>query len=225
MASSISGIGYDGTSRATDRGTTIVKAGSELDKNSFLKILSAELSNQDPMANTDSTQYISQMAQFTSMEQMANLNTTMTAFANNSMVGKGVTMKVLDSSGAPYTGVVKAVTTQNGKTSLSVEVNENGVNTYKDFEMSDVLTVVDVPDYSLPVLNNVNGNMSFLLASSFMDKSIELSEKNSSNENIKGTVVGVVKEEGSVKVKLRVNDSDEVLTVSIDKIIKVENKE
>jgi len=95
---SISAIGYNGSATATDRGTKIVKAGSDLNKNSFLKILAAELSNQDPTANVDSTQYISQMAQFTSMEQMANLNSTMSSFANNSLVGKGVTTNVLEYS-------------------------------------------------------------------------------------------------------------------------------
>jgi len=57
-------------SRATDRGTTIVKAGDTLDKNAFLKILAAELTNQDPTNAADSTQYVSQMAQFSSLEQI-----------------------------------------------------------------------------------------------------------------------------------------------------------
>lgn len=225
MATSTAGIGYSNSATATDRGTKIVKAGSDLDKNSFLKILSAELSNQDPTANVDSTQYISQMAQFTSMEQMANLNTTMSGFASNSLVGKGVTVSVLDGEGNPYTGVVDAVTTQNGKTTLSVTVNEDGANVEKTFDLSTVLSVVNVPDYSLPVLNSVNGNMSFLLASSFIDKNVELTEKNSSDEYITGTVIGVSKENGVVNIKLKVDGTDEELTVSVDKISKVNKKE
>lgn len=222
---STSAIGYNGSATATDRGTKIVKAGSDLNKNSFLKILAAELSNQDPTANVDSTQYISQMAQFTSMEQMANLNTTMSGFANQSLVGKGVTMNVLDSAGEPYTGVVQAVTTNNGVTTVSVEVNENGTNSYKDFDLSNIVSVINVPDYSLPVLTNLNGNMSFLLASGFIGKNVELTEKDSSDKNIKGTVIGVSKENGVVNIKLKVDGSDEILTVSVDKVSKVENKE
>ena len=222
---STSAIGYNGSATATDRGTKIVKAGSDLNKNSFLKILAAELSNQDPTANVDSTQYISQMAQFTSMEQMANLNTTMSSFANNSLVGKGVTMNVLDSAGEPYTGVVQAVTTTNGVTTVSVEVNENGTNSYKDFDLSNIVSVINVPDYSIPVLTNLNGNMSFLLASGFIGKNVELTEKDSSDKNIKGTVIGVSKDNGVVNIKLKVDGSDEILTVSVDKVSKVENKE
>ncbi|SHI05332.1 MULTISPECIES: flagellar hook assembly protein FlgD [Clostridium] len=222
---STSAIGYNGSATATDRGTKIVKAGSDLNKNSFLKILAAELSNQDPTANVDSTQYISQMAQFTSMEQMANLNTTMSGFANQSLVGKGVTVNVLDSEGNPYTGVVNAVTTQNGSTTLSVTVNEKGTNVEKNFDLNTVVSVVNVPDYSLPVLTNLNGNMSFLLASGFIGKNVELTEKDSSDKNIKGTVIGVSKDNGVVNIKLKVDGSDEILTVSVDKVSKVENKE
>ena len=68
-------------SRATSRGTTIVKKGQEMDQNSFLKILSAELTNQDPTTAKDGTEFVAQMAQFASLEQMTNLNSTM-AFSN-----------------------------------------------------------------------------------------------------------------------------------------------
>lgn len=48
-------------------------------KDGFLKILAAELQNQDPMNAQDNTQYVAQMAQFTSLEQMQNLNASMEA--------------------------------------------------------------------------------------------------------------------------------------------------
>ena len=202
--------------RATDRGTKIVKQGQEMDKNAFLTILAAELSNMDPMGNNDSTQYITQMAQFASMEQMTNLNTTMTGYANNSLAGKGVTLKTVNSEGVNYTGIVKSITTNSSKTTISVEVNENGTNTYKDFDVSDILTVLDVPDYSLPSINNINGNMSFLVASSFIGKHVELSEKD-------GNVLGIVKDQGVVKVRVKLHDSDDIQEFTYDKVIKASN--
>ncbi len=208
---------------ATDRGTQIIKSGEDMDKNAFLTILSAELSNMDPMGDNDSTQYITQMAQFVSMEQMSNLNNTMSSYANNSLVGKGVTLKSVDSEGANYTGVVKAVTSTSSKTTISVEVNENGSNVYKDFDVSDVLTILDVQDYSLPAINNINGNMSFLVASSFIGKHVELSEKNSDGNNITGEVLGVVKDQGVVKIKIKLHDSEEVQEYTYDKLIKAAN--
>lgn len=209
--------------RATDRGTRIVKSGEEMDKNAFLTILAAELSNMDPMGNNDSTQYVTQMAQFASMEQMTNLNTTMSNYANNSLVGKGVTLKGTDSQGVNYTGIVKAVTSTSSKTSVSVEVNENGTNTYKDFDISDVLTVLDVADYSLPAINNINGNMSFLVASSFIGKHVEINEKDASEKNKTGEVLGVVKDQGVVKVRIKLHDSDEIQEFTYDKIVKASN--
>lgn len=209
--------------RATDRGTKIMKPGQEMDKNAFLTILAAELSNMDPMGNNDSTQYVTQMAQFASMEQMTNLNNTMTSYAYNSLVGKGVTMKSVDSNGVNYTGIVKSVTTNGSKTTVSIEVNENGTNTYKDFDVTDILTVLDVPDYSLPSINNINGNMSFLVASSFIGKHVELSEKDGNEKNITGEVLGVVKDQGVVKVRVKRHDNDEIQEFTYDKIIKAAN--
>lgn len=220
MASTI--YTYTGAT-ATDRGTKIMKAGQDMDKNAFLTILSAELSNMDPMGNNDSTQYITQMAQFASMEQMTNLNNTMTSYAHNSLVGKGVTLKSVDSDGVNYSGVVKAVTSTSSKSTISVEVNENGSNVYKDFDISDVLTILDVPDYSLPTINNINGNMSFLAASSFIGKHVELSEKNSDGNNVTGEVLGVVKDEGVVKIRVKLHDSEEVQEYTYDKLIKAAN--
>ncbi|WP_066892558.1 flagellar hook capping FlgD N-terminal domain-containing protein [Clostridium nigeriense] len=220
MASTI--YNYTGAT-ATDRGTKIMKPGQDMDKNAFLTILSAELSNMDPMGNNDSTQYVTQMAQFASMEQMTNLNNTMSSYAHNSLVGKGVTLKSVDSEGANYTGVVKAVTSTSSKTTISVEVNEKGSNVYKDFDISDVLTVLDVPDYSLPAINNINGNMSFLVASAFIGKHVEINEKNSDGKNITGEVLGVVKDQGVVKVRVKLHDSDEVQEYTYDKLIKAAN--
>lgn len=206
----------------TDRGTPIVKPGEDMDKNAFLTILSAQLRNQDPMSgDQDSTQYVTQMAQFSTMEQMQNLNKTMTDYSEQNLVGKGVTVDIPDPNGKPYTGIVKAVNTKGNETSISLEVSENGKNVYKEFPISSVVSILEVPNFSLPAINNVNGNTSFLLASSFIGKEVKLSEKNSSNENYIGSVIGAFKEEGVIKVNVKLKNSDEVIAVTIDKVISV----
>lgn len=221
---SLRSLNYDGS--ATDRGTKIVQKGDDLDKNAFLQILSAQLSNQDPTENIDSTQYVSQMAQFTSMEQMNNLNNTMSTYAMQNLVGKGATVKTLDSNGMPYTGVIKSVNQNSSGTTISLEVNENGKNVYKEVNYSDIVSVIDVPDYSLPVINNMNGNMSFLLASSFIGKNVQISDKDAEGENISvgGLVKGTFKEDGIVKLRVELGDG-EIKEYSLDKIIKVGNFE
>lgn len=45
-----------------------------LDKDAFLKILTAQLQYQDPMESMDNSEYIAQMAQFAALEQMQSLN-------------------------------------------------------------------------------------------------------------------------------------------------------
>ncbi|WP_050181449.1 flagellar hook assembly protein FlgD [Domibacillus robiginosus] len=48
---------------------------SALGKDEFLKILMAQLQNQDPMNPVEDKDFIAQMAQFTSLEQMVNMTT------------------------------------------------------------------------------------------------------------------------------------------------------
>ncbi len=214
---------YTGAS-ATDRGTPIVKPGEDMNKDAFLKILSAELQNLDPTGNNDSTQYVTQMAQFASMEQMSNLNTTMADSSAYSLVGKGVTLDVVDSEGVPYTGVVAGVSNNGNSYKVSVELNINGKNEYKDFDISNIMTVLEVPDYSIPPLNNMNGNISMLVASAFIGKNVELNEQievDGEKVNITGEVLGVVKKDGQIYIKVKKDSDGEVSEYLYDKVINV----
>ena len=48
-----------------------------LGKDAFLNLLVTQLKNQDPLNPMDDREFIAQMAQFSSLEQMQNLNTTL----------------------------------------------------------------------------------------------------------------------------------------------------
>jgi len=63
---------------------------SELGKDEFLKILITQLSNQDPLQPMDNAQFISQMAQFSSLEQMMNVATQMQALRYSPSLSSGV---------------------------------------------------------------------------------------------------------------------------------------
>ena len=48
--------------------------GGELDKNAFLELLITQLRYQDPLKPSDNGEFLAQMAQFTSLEQVQNIN-------------------------------------------------------------------------------------------------------------------------------------------------------
>lgn len=85
-----------------------------LGKDDFLKLMLAQLSNQDPTDPMDNTQFIAQMAQFSSLEQMTNMNSNFekmnamlsTNSAYNTL-GRSVELNLGDTI---TTGVVDAVT-------------------------------------------------------------------------------------------------------------------
>lgn len=80
--------------------TTPADAQAPLGKDEFLKLLVAQLSAQDPLNPMDSREFSAQLAQFSALEQMTNVNSTLeklvlaqTAMGNSSMInliGKSV---------------------------------------------------------------------------------------------------------------------------------------
>lgn len=58
-------------------------AGGTMGKDQFIKLLVAQLTHQDPLNPQDSSQMASQLAQFSSVEQLMNINTQLTAQAGS----------------------------------------------------------------------------------------------------------------------------------------------
>lgn len=88
-------------------------ASQELGKDDFLKLLITQLSHQDPTAPMENTQFIAQMAQFSSLEQMTNMSTGFTKLSNllNSSEAMSTIGKVVEitSGDSVVTGAVEAV--------------------------------------------------------------------------------------------------------------------
>jgi flagellar basal-body rod modification protein FlgD len=49
-------------------------AKTNVDKDTFLTLLVAQLKNQDPLAPQDGAEFVAQLAQFNSLEQLININ-------------------------------------------------------------------------------------------------------------------------------------------------------
>jgi len=115
--------------------TTTTEKTKSLGKQDFLKLLMAQLQNQDPMKPMDDTQMIAQMAQFSALEASQQLNSTMqtsnnmqTVLQAGALIGKYI--QANQSDGTSTTGAVTSVglTTTNGVTSPTIQINGTDVD-------------------------------------------------------------------------------------------------
>src|SRR6202020_2411909 len=66
-------------------------ANTTVTANDFLELLVSEMKNQDPTADTDPNQYINQLVQVNSLEQLVQINQDLTPSASTSGTGSGST--------------------------------------------------------------------------------------------------------------------------------------
>lgn len=97
---------------------------NDLDKDAFLNLLATQMKYQDPLEPTKNEEMLAQMAQFSALEQMQNLNTSSTMQQAYNLMGKTV-LGIAQSEAAGVTeyvqGVVEAVTLKNGEAYLRVD--------------------------------------------------------------------------------------------------------
>lgn len=70
------------TTTSTSSGSTTGTKNQALDQDAFLKLLITQLKNQNPLSPQDNTEFVSQLAQFSSLEGISNLNDTVTSLAS-----------------------------------------------------------------------------------------------------------------------------------------------
>jgi flagellar basal-body rod modification protein FlgD len=102
------------------------KNASALDKDTFLKILVAQLKMQDPTKPTDSGQFMAQMAQFSTVEQLTNMAKTNTDAAASAKVDQAVGLlgrsaSYVGAEGATVTGVVQHVDITKAGPTLTID--------------------------------------------------------------------------------------------------------
>jgi len=111
---------------------------SGYDKDAFMNILVAQMKYQDPLEPTSNTEYISQYATFTQVEQLQNMADAMTLSRASDLVGKTVIINQTSESTGTTTqiqGKVDYVTYSAGEAYLNI----NGTN----YSMDDLYAVAD----------------------------------------------------------------------------------
>ena len=129
----------------SNRDTPVKQTGnSSLGKDDFLKILVTQLQNQDPMNPMEDKDFIAQMAQFSSLEQMTNMSTSLNTFLTQSQASPilkgseliGKTVAWLDEQGNKKQGIVSTAAVKDNDVSFRINDENHTV-----LSLDDILEV------------------------------------------------------------------------------------
>lgn len=124
------------TTTATGAAT---QAPGSLGKDDFLKLLVGQLRNQDPLNPVEDQTFLSQMAAFSTLEQVTNLGSTAEQLSaitatNQSLALIGRQVTYLDVEGNPVEGTVERVSFEGGAPALTI----GGVGSIKPGQVIEV---------------------------------------------------------------------------------------
>jgi flagellar basal-body rod modification protein FlgD len=194
------------------------KTGSSvLGKDDFLKILMTQLQNQDPLNPMQDKDFVAQMATFSSLEQMTNMNSTIQKLVDseqqnqiisyNQFVGKDVTWHKLSTTEDPNNSLV--VEQGTGRVA-SIQFKDNTVK----FILEDG-TVLEPANISQV---NASSNENYVLqASMLIGKKVTYLSEN--NEEISAIVQSVSFKNGKTLFQL---DDEAKTNIGSNQIIKIE---
>ncbi len=131
---SLSTVNPLGSSSAATSAQSNAAITSQLGPDAFLKLLTTELANQNPLNPVDQTQSLAQLAQFSALQSQQNLASSFQSFQSNfavsqasGLLGKTVQATVPDGAGnsSYVTGIVQAIQVVNGVPQFTL-VNKDG---------------------------------------------------------------------------------------------------
>lgn len=113
------------TSSTDPSALSSLTGGNQLGKQAFLQLLVAQLKNQDPLQPMDNTQFVSQLAQFSTLEAMQQVQSTLESslgaqLLDHAMSLLGHTITATGSDGKPVTGTVQGIKLQKGEVLLDL---------------------------------------------------------------------------------------------------------
>ncbi|MBI2516376.1 MAG: hypothetical protein HYV95_05615 [Opitutae bacterium] len=141
--------GVSPSSAANDSRTGPVRTPKQvLGQEDFLKILSVQFQQQDPMKPMEDTAFIAQMAQFTSLEQMTQLRKDQQMLTANAYLGRNVTVQ--DENGKPVTGLVSALDNSGKELALIIGDKSYPLSAVKRIEPATPSTNTPPPTTQTP---------------------------------------------------------------------------
>ncbi|MCX7715732.1 MAG: flagellar hook capping protein [Clostridia bacterium] len=126
-------------SSSSSSSTSSTSSNSDISKDAFLQILVAKLSNQDPLSPTDDTEFLGELAQFSALEQMQNLNETQTMSQAFDLVGKYV---IAEHNSSYITGRVDGVIYDEGELTFDIGGYQVSIDDIKEV-LAEALTTDD----------------------------------------------------------------------------------
>lgn len=117
-----------------------------VNSDTFLTLLVAEMQNQDPLEPTSNTEWVSQYATFTQVEQMGEMRDSMDVLRANSLIGKEVVMKVTSETTGETTykrGVVDYIVMEDGEALLVIDEEKYSMDDLDSVASEEYFTAFD----------------------------------------------------------------------------------
>ena len=185
------------------------KTGGEMGKHDFLLLLSAQLRFQDPLEPKNDSDFAAGLAQFSSLEQMQNMNSTLESMNNNQvygLIGKFVIAEAMvDGKWGEIPGVVDSIFIKDGVAMAQIGEYMVPVSSIKEvFNTDNILT----SEMLLTASNNLIGRTVIAVID---------------GEDIEGTVTRVLVDKGSLLAQID-DGSDEPKFVPVNSIVDIREK-
>ncbi|WP_394232527.1 flagellar hook assembly protein FlgD [Niallia oryzisoli] len=188
---------------------------SELGKDDFLKLLMTQLQNQDPSNPMQDTEFIAQMAQFSSLEQMTNMNSTLERFMSqqqqsllisyNQFVGQEITWH-------------KLIEREDGTQEVKEGSGKVASIQYKDENVLFILEDgTELEPANISQVNETTPESNMIQASMMIGKKVTF--VNESNEEVTATIKSVSFKNG--KAAFQLDDADNT-AITASQMIKIE---
>jgi flagellar basal-body rod modification protein FlgD len=124
---------------------TATNSNNALGKDAFLQLLVTQMKNQNPLDPQDNTEFVAQLAQFSSLESMQNLTTTVDSIAGlyqssqalqaSSLVGRSVIVNAGSTSVDTTKGMTGSVVVPSASSATSVKIYDTQLNLVKTIDL------------------------------------------------------------------------------------------